>query len=156
MQRTPSYLLTIYFTKLSEYFENTISLNNFDAESKCTDMNTIAYAIYLAITYLITVKVGWRFYRNGRVFILGLLEQNHTLADAINNILLVGYYLVNLGYATVMISTWDTIHDWTEMLVSITAMTGQIFLSLGILHCFNMLVIYIISKRNHSIQPLKS
>ncbi|MDR6568884.1 hypothetical protein [Chitinophaga ginsengisegetis] len=119
-------------------------------------MNTIAYAIYLAITYLITVKVGWRFYRNGRVFILGLLEQNHTLADAINNILLVGYYLVNLGYATVMISTWDTIHSWTEMLVSITAMTGQIFLSLGILHCFNMLVIYIISKRNHSIQPLKS
>lgn len=80
-------------------------------------MNTIAYAIYLAITYLITVKVGWRFYRNGRIFILGLLEQNHTLADAINNILLVGYYLVNLGYATVMISSWGTIHSWTEMLL---------------------------------------
>lgn len=46
-------------------------------------MNTIAYAIYLAITYLITVNVGWRFYRNGRVFILGLLDQQKTLADAL-------------------------------------------------------------------------
>ncbi len=119
-------------------------------------MNTIAYAIYLAITYLITVNVGWRFYRNGRVFILGLLDQQKTLADPINNILLAGYYLLNLGYATVMISTWDTIHNWTEMLVSITTMTGQILLSLAVLHCFNMLVIYLISKRKHTIQPLKS
>ncbi|SEW52570.1 hypothetical protein [Chitinophaga arvensicola] len=119
-------------------------------------MNTIAYAIYLAITYLITVNVGWRFYRNGRVFILGLMEQQKGLADAINNILLVGYYLVNLGYATVMISTWDTIRNWTEMLVSITTMTGLILLSLAVLHCFNMLVIYLISKRKQTIPSLKS
>lgn len=111
-------------------------------------MNTIAYLIYLAITWLITVKVGWLFYRNGRVFILGLLHGNTTLGDAINNILLVGYYLVNIGYVTVMISTWNTIHNWTEMLSVIITMTGLILLSLGILHCFNMLTIYFISKRN--------
>lgn len=111
-------------------------------------MNTIAYLIYLIVTYLITVKVGWLFYRNGRVFILGLLHRNTTLGDAINNILLVGYYLVNIGYATVMISTWNTIHNWTEMMTVIITMTGLILVSLGILHCFNMLIIYFISKRN--------
>jgi hypothetical protein len=111
-------------------------------------MNTIAYLIYLAITYLITVKVGWLFYRSGRVFILGLLHGNATLGDAINNILLAGYYLVNIGYATVMISTWNTIHNWTEMISVIITMTGLILVSLGILHCFNMLAIYFISKRN--------
>lgn len=111
-------------------------------------MNTIAYLIYLAITYLITVKVGWLFYRSGRVFIPGLLQGNTPLANAINNILLVGYYLVNIGYATVMISTWNTIHNWTEMLSVIITMTGLILLSLGILHCFNLLAIYFISKRN--------
>jgi hypothetical protein len=111
-------------------------------------MNTIAYLIYLTITYLITVKVGWVFYRNGRIFILGLLQGNTALGDAINNILLVGYYLVNIGYATIMISTWDTIHNWTAMITGIITMTGLILFSLAILHCFNMLIIYFISKRN--------
>lgn len=114
-------------------------------------MNTLAYIIYLFITYLITVRVGLVFYRNGRLFILDLLKNDVSLTDAINRILLVGYYLVNLGYAALMISTWDTILNWTTLLSSITVMTGKIVLTLAIMHYFNMLVIYLISKRNQSI-----
>lgn len=114
-------------------------------------MNTLAYIIYLFITYLITVRVGFIFYRNGRVFILGLLNNDVSLTDAINRILLVGYYLVNLGYAALMISTWDTIVSWTELLSSVTIMTGKIVLTLAVMHYCNMLVIYLISKRNKSI-----
>jgi hypothetical protein len=114
-------------------------------------MNTLAYIIYLFITYLITVRVGFIFYRNGRVFILDLLNNDATLTDAINRILLVGYYLMNLGYAALMISTWDTIANWTALLSSITVMTGNIVLTLAVMHYFNMLVIYLISKRNKSI-----
>lgn len=114
-------------------------------------MNTLAYIIYLLITYLITVRVGFIFYRNGRVFILDLLQQNGPLTDAINRILLIGYYLVNLGYAALMISTWSTIVSWTALLLSITVMTGKILLTLAVMHYFNMIVIYFISKRNQSI-----
>jgi len=114
-------------------------------------MNTLAYIIYLFITYLITVRVGFIFYRNGRIFILGLLKNDASLTDAINRILLVGYYLVNLGYTALMISTWGTIVSWTELLSSVTIMTGKIVLTLAIMHYFNMLVIYLISKRNKSI-----
>lgn len=114
-------------------------------------MNTLAYIIYLFITYLITVRVGFIFYRNGRIFILDLLKNDVALTDAINRLLLVGYYLVNLGYAALMINTWDTIISWTELLSSITVMTGKIVLTLAIMHYCNMLVIYLISKRNKSI-----
>lgn len=114
-------------------------------------MNTLAYIIYLFITYLITVRVGFIFYRNGRLFILGLLKNDVSLTDAINRILLVGYYLVNLGYAALMISTWNTIVSWTELLSSVTIMTGKIVLTLAVMHYCNMLVIYLISKRNKSI-----
>lgn len=114
-------------------------------------MNTLAYIIYLLITYLITVRVGFIFYRNGRVFILDLLQQNVPLADAINRILLIGYYLVNLGYAALMISTWSTIVNWTALLLSITVMTGKILLTLAVMHYCNMIVIYFISKRSQSI-----
>lgn len=115
-------------------------------------MNIIAYIIYHFLTYLITVHVGLRFYRNGRIFILNLLQGDERLTDFINRILLTGYYLLNLGYAALMISSWKTITTWTEVLVSITTMTGEIMLVLGVIHFFNMVGIFLISKRKqHSL-----
>ena len=110
-------------------------------------MNTLAYIIYLLITYLVTVHVGFAFYRNGRVYILNLMLGNEALTDSINKILLTGYYLLNLGYAAVMINFWETIGTYTELITSIGIMTGRILLTLGIIHFFNMAVIYFISKQ---------
>jgi hypothetical protein len=110
-------------------------------------MNTLAYIIYLLITYLVTVHVGLAFYRNGRVYILNLLAGDEALTDSINRILLTGYYLLNLGYAAVMISFWETIGTYAELVASIGIMTGRILITLGIIHFFNMATIYFISKR---------
>jgi hypothetical protein len=112
-------------------------------------MNTLAYILYLFITYVITVRVGLIFYRNGRLFILNLLQQDVQLTDFINRILLTGYYLLNLGYAALMLRSWDTITTWTELLVSIGTMTGKIMLTLAVIHFCNMAVIFLISKRNN-------
>ena len=110
-------------------------------------MNTLAYIIYLLITYFVTVHVGLAFYRNGRVYILNLLVGDEALTDSINRILLTGYYLFNLGYAAVMISFWETIETYAELIASIGIMTGRILITLGIIHFFNMATIYFISKR---------
>ncbi len=111
-------------------------------------MNLLAYIIYLLITWVITVQVGWLFYRNGRVFILHAMHGDVASTDAINKILLIGYYLLNIGYATMMISTWAPLHSWKEVIDSVSQMTGFIMLTLGIIHCFNMLVIYLLGKKN--------
>ena len=108
-------------------------------------MNTLAYIIYLFITYLITVHVGLRFYRNGRVYILRLLHEDEKLTDFINRMLLTGYYLLNLGYAALMIRFWKTIKDWPELIASIGSMTGKIMLTLAVMHFMNMSVILLIS-----------
>jgi hypothetical protein len=112
-------------------------------------MNTLAYILYLLITYLITVRVGLLFYRNGRLYILNLLHQDEQLTSFINRILLVGYYLLNLGYAALMLQTWDTIHTWQQLLASIGTMTGKIMLTLAVIHHCNMAMILLISKRNN-------
>ena len=112
-------------------------------------MNTLAYIIYLLITYLITVRTGWLFYRHGRVYIITLLSGDEKLADFINKILLTGYYLLNLGYAAAMIRYWQQVTGFTELLGSIASMTGRIMLTLALIHFCNMSVIYFISKRNH-------
>lgn len=113
-------------------------------------MNTLAYLIYFVITGFITIWVGRRFYRNGRLFILALMRQDEALTDALNRILLIGYYLLNLGYAAMMISTWETVATYTALLESITVMTGRIILTLSLIHYANMTGIYILGKRKNT------
>ena len=115
-------------------------------------VNTLAHILYLVITYLITVRVGLIFYRNGRLFILNLLHGDAQLTDFINKVLLVGYYLLNLGYATLMFKTWEPIHSWDALLLGIGSMTGKILITLAVIHFCNMGAIHFFSKRNnHSI-----
>jgi hypothetical protein len=112
-------------------------------------MNIAAYITYLIITYLITVKVGRVFYSNGRYYILAILKGDGQLTDFINKILLVGYYLMNLGYATIMLSFWKTITSFTDLIASVCTMTGRIVLSLAIMHFVNMYTIVLIGKKQH-------
>nr|WP_294902483.1 hypothetical protein [uncultured Lacibacter sp.] len=113
-------------------------------------MNSLAYIIYLFITYLVTVHVGFRFYKNGRVYILNLLSGDEELTNFINRLLLVGYYLLNLGYAAMMISMWEHINNWLHLFISICTMTGRIMLTLALIHFLNMTVIYFISRKKQS------
>jgi hypothetical protein len=95
------------------------------------------------------VRVGLIFYRNGRLFILNLLNNDAQLTDFINRVLLVGYYLLNLGYATLMFKAWEPIQSWQDLLLGISTMTGKILITLAVIHFCNMAVIYLISKRNN-------
>jgi hypothetical protein len=110
-------------------------------------MNTLSYIIYLLITWFITVHVGLIFYRNGKGYILNLLHGDEKLTGFINRLLLTGYYLLNLGYVTLSIRFWKTIHTWTEALTSIGTMTGRILCTLAVIHFCNMAILLFIS--NH-------
>ncbi len=112
-------------------------------------MNTFTYLIYLSLTYFITVHVGLRFNRNGRIYILRLTGGDERLTDSINRLLLTGYYLLNLGYAALMIRNWRTVDTITQSLLSIATMTGTIMLTLAVIHFLNMLAIYLLSRKNH-------
>lgn len=117
-------------------------------------MNTLSYIIYLLLTYIITVHVGLRFYKNGRVYILNLLHGHEDLTDFINRLLLVGYYLLNLGYAAVMLRFWKTITNYTDLFTTLCTRIGTILLTLALIHFVNMTVIYFLSRQkqfsNHS------
>jgi hypothetical protein len=115
--------------------------------SKKEYMNLAAYIIYLFITYLITVRVGGIFYKNGRSYILTILKGDERLTDSINKILLAGYYLLNLGYATIMLSFWKTITTYAAIVASVSTMTGRIVLTLAIIHFINMYAIIMIGKK---------
>jgi len=99
---------------------------------------------------MITVHVGLTLHKNGRLFILDELNNNEKLTDFVNKILLLGYYLINLGYTAYMLSTWQHINDWVGLVSSICSMIGRIVLTLGISHYLNICVIILLKNKKLS------
>jgi hypothetical protein len=118
--------------------------------------NVFAYMIYLLLTVFIIVYVGRMFYRNGRVFILGLMKGDAATTDHLNRILLIAYYLFNIGYAFMKLRFWQKVVN-LEMLVSSIAnnMSILIFI-LASTHYMNMLMIWRLSKTKKYSLTIKS
>lgn len=101
-------------------------------------LNLIAYSIYLFINGIIIIKVGSICYHNGNIFVANLILNDVSFCLRINNMLLTGYYLLNIGYMIVTISHWSTIHTITQMAEAISSHTATIICILAILHYFNL------------------
>lgn len=103
------------------------------------NLNIIAYSIYIIIVIFLTLRVGYICYKNGEVYLFKIFRNNQNIVKPLNVLFLVGYYLVNIGYALFAISSWNEIVHIADMLYTISRHTGQILLILGILHYFNMI-----------------
>jgi hypothetical protein len=118
--------------------------------------NILSYVLYGCITIYIIYYVGKLFHRNGRIFILRLFHQNEPLTDTTNNILLMAYYLFNIGYSVVQFSFWERVSGVAEMIASISMKTGVLIFILAVTHYFNMLLIYFLSNRNNHLITSKN
>lgn len=110
--------------------------------------NVITYCIYLPTIIFIMVKIGRLFYRNGEVFLFSLFQTNIPLERSINKLLLIGYYLTNIGYAILTVSYWESINNLLEMLNSLSTRLGRIILLLALLHYNNIFWINYLHKKN--------
>ena len=114
--------------------------------------NLIAYLIYLMITVLITIWVGWLFYKNGFEYLKTIFPDSNELALSVNKLLLVGYYLTNIGYCVYMLKSWKTITSLLDLLNEVSWRVSLIILLLAGLHYFNLISLAIwrkISSKNN-------
>ena len=100
--------------------------------------NLLTYSIYIPITFVIMIKIGWLFYRHGEIYLIHLFQQNTQLVKSINNILLIGYYLTNLGYAIFSIAYWEQLNSIIQIINSLSYRLGIIIFGLAILHYNNV------------------
>ena len=114
-------------------------------------MNLAAIITYLIFAYLITVHVGCKFYSNGKVYIMHLMQNDEDFSNSINKLLLTGYYLLNLGYSALMITGWEQVNNLGDLVRTVGVMLGRIIITLGIIHFMNMAVIYQLSKNHTSL-----
>jgi hypothetical protein len=95
-------------------------------------------ALYLMVSVGMTVAVARTLHTHGRVFLLDAFGQDASMADAVNGLLRVGFYLVNLGFVLLFLNAMRPTDDLPEALKLTATNIGVVMLVLGGMHFFNM------------------
>jgi len=112
-------------------------------------MNTIVvtYLVYLMVSVGLTVWVAQTLHKNGRVFLVDVFHGNESLADSVNHLLVVGFYLINFGYVTLALKIGYAVTDARASIEALSWKIGLVLLVLGAMHFFNLLVFSRIRQR---------
>ncbi|TGK16646.1 ankyrin repeat domain-containing protein [Leptospira kmetyi] len=96
------------------------------------------YFGYLIISILMTIWVARTLFNNGRIFLVKMFNGEEKLADSINHLLIVGFYLINVGYISLSLTSSQKPLDLAECIEVLTTKVGVVLLILGAMHFFNL------------------
>ncbi|MEQ8808223.1 MAG: hypothetical protein RIE59_04075 [Imperialibacter sp.] len=116
--------------------------------------NIVSYLIYVPLTIAVTVWVAGTLFRNGRIFLVDIFHGNDELADSVNKLLVVGFYLINIGYAVFTLQIFGEIQSVQVVIEKLSTKLGAIILILGAMHFFNLFVFFKLrSRAKDSLKP---
>jgi len=105
------------------------------------------HAVYLTITIAVTVFVAKTLHKHGRPFLIDVFGGDARIADAVNQLLVVGFYLVNIGLALWSVQYGATGTDLVTSIERIVQKFGWVLVILGSMHLVNVVVLSAIRRR---------
>lgn len=99
-----------------------------------------AYVLYLIASVALTVWVAHTLHKNGRIFLVDAFLGNEKLADSVNHLLVVGFYLINIGYVTLALKYGEKPNNLQQAIEFFSTKIGLVLLVLGAMHFFNLYV----------------
>ncbi|MCX6855402.1 MAG: hypothetical protein NTV80_10920 [Verrucomicrobia bacterium] len=109
----------------------------------------ITYGLYLALAVAMTIWVAKTLHKSGRVFLVECFHGNAELADSVNHLLVVGFYLINIGFVSLYLKTTETVTGAQGVFETLSGKMGVVLLMLGGMHFFNLLLFTKLRKRAH-------
>jgi hypothetical protein len=122
------------------------------------------YLFYASASVGLTVWLARTLFKNGAVFLADVFADNPQLSEAVNRLLVVGFYLFNLGYACLLLKA-PPAESAVAAIETLSYKLGALLLSLGAMHFFNMYLFHKIRRRaklatlpppvmhHHELQP---
>jgi len=101
--------------------------------------NLTAYAIYLPIVLTLTVIVSELLFRNAKVFMMDIFHQKSDIALATNSLFKIGFYLLNIGFAFLIIE-FSQLITGESLVVGLSKKIGGFSVYLGLMLLFNLLL----------------
>jgi hypothetical protein len=118
------------------------------AEIGTTQHLALVYVIYAAVAVGLTVWLARTLFRSGAVFLDDVFVENPRMAPAVNQLLVVGFYLLNLGYAFLTLKTGQVALTSVQAIETLAEKLGTLMLALGAIHFANLYVFHRIRRRS--------
>lgn len=95
----------------------------------------LTYLLYIGISLTMTFAVGRTLNKNGHIFLMENYADNIQLAKAINSMLLVGFYMINIGFIsyTLKIDAGQP-QNYAQLIEFLSLKVGFIAIILGVMH----------------------
>jgi hypothetical protein len=106
---------------------------------------------YLLISLALAIWVGRTLHKHGRYFLVGQFQGNEALADSINHLQVVGFYLITFGILTFALRFGSRPHDWQSAVEIVATKVGLVLVGLGVVHLYRLY--HFLQSRKRS-QPL--
>jgi hypothetical protein len=119
------------------------------------DWTVGTYVVYLMVAVPLTIWVATTLSVNGRVFLEDVFSGNHELANAVNRLLVVGFYLLNLGFVSLYLRIGIPVADLRGLFEELSVKIGVVTITLGLVHFFNVYVFNAIRRRSR-LESLRS
>lgn len=100
----------------------------------------IAYGFYVLLSIAMTIWVARTLHKNGRIFLVDAMNGNERLADSVNHLLVVGFYLVNIGFVALFLKYGDKPGSWESAIEFLSTKMGIVLLVLGAMHFANIII----------------
>ena len=96
------------------------------------------YIAYTIISIAMTTWVARTLHKNGRIFLMDAFNGKEEMADSVNHLLVVGFYLINIGFILLFLRFGTKPDTLVEGIEYIATKLGVVLLVLGTMHFFNM------------------
>jgi hypothetical protein len=115
----------------------------------------LTYCLYLLISIAATVWVAKVLFKNGRIFLIDIFQGNSELADSVNRLLVVGFYLLNIGYISLTLTETVNMDNARVLLEVLSRKVGLIVFVLGIMHFLNLIIFFKLRARAQHAKVLR-
>jgi hypothetical protein len=104
------------------------------------DLVVISYLVYIFISVVLTIWVARTLHKRGAIFLVDAFQGNAELAASVNHLLVVGFYLINIGFVSLALKTSEVISTPRAGIEMLSDKLGVVLLTLGGMHFFNLFV----------------
>ena len=111
------------------------------------NIKVVTYLVYLAISIGLTAWVAQTLHRSGRAFLIDAFHHNEAMADSVNHLLVVGFYLINFGYVSLALRIGYDVLSLREGIEALSWKVGMVLVVLGTMHFINLYVFSRIRRR---------
>ncbi|WP_412540651.1 hypothetical protein R8Z50_33435 [Longispora sp. K20-0274] len=105
------------------------------------DLTVISYIAYLVISIGLTIWVAQTLSKAGKIFLIDVFKGNDALSTSVNHLLVVGFYLLNLGFVALFMKLTEQVDGQRQIFEAVALKVGTVLLVLGVLHLFNLYVL---------------